>query len=113
MEFSFIDGELYLANPEYTFERGDFSRAAYRHMCAWIQNNFDPKLSPEENWTRAEAAWDDLSPETQAHLFIMSDKEVQCGDDIRQGLLATLASYQGIRTIKELFETAICCVNYK
>ena len=102
-----------MTDPEYTFERGNLSRAAYRHMCAWIQSNFDKKLSPEENWTKAEAAWDNLSPELQGHLYIMSDKEVQNGDDIRQGLLATLASYQGFRAIKDLFETAIRCVNYK
>jgi hypothetical protein len=82
-------------------------------MCAWIQSNFDKKLSPEENWLKAEAAWDALSPEMQAHLFLMSAKEVQNGDDIRQGLLATLASYQGARFIKDLFDTAIRCVNYK
>ncbi len=108
-----IDGELILSETGHVFERGHLSRAAYHHMAAWIQRNFDTKLSPDENWERAEASWDDLSPETQAHLFIMSNREVQCGDDIRQGLLATLASYQGIRTIKELFESAIRCVNYK
>ena len=112
MEFT-EDGELCLTDPEHTFERGNLSRAAYRHMCAWIQNNFDKKLSPCENWSMAEAAWDNLSPELQGHLHIMSRKEVQNGDDIRQGLLATLASYQGSRVIKDLFETAIRCVDYK
>lgn len=106
-----IDGELTLAEG-HVFERGHLSRAAYRFMTSWIEKNFDPELSPDENWDRAEEAWDDLSPELQAHLFILSNKEVQCGDDIRQGLLATLASYQGVRAIKELFETAIRCVNY-
>jgi hypothetical protein len=112
MEFT-TDGELCLTDPEHTFERGNLSRAAYRHMCGWIQNKFDPKLSPEENWSMAEAAWDNLSPEMQGHLHILSLKEVQNGDDIRQGLLATLASYQGGRFIKGLFESAIRCVNYK
>lgn len=108
----FIDGELTLEDG-HVFERGHLSRAAYRHMCSWIQRNFDPDASPDENWARAEASWDGLSPETQAHLVILSDREVQCGDDIRQGLLATLADYQGLRNIKELFKSAICCVNYK
>lgn len=112
MEFT-TDGELYLTDGDHTFERGNLSRAAYRHMCGWIQNKFNPKLSPEENWSNAEAAWDALTPEMQAHLYIMSDKEVQNGDDIRQGLLATLTSYQGARFIKDLFGSAIRCVNYK
>lgn len=107
----FIDGELTLPCG-HVFERDHLSRAAYRHMCTWIQNNFNEELSPDENWARAEASWDSLSPETQAHLFILSDKEVQNGDDIRQGLLATLASYHGVRAIKDLFESAIRCVNY-
>lgn len=94
-------------------ERGDLSRAAYRHMCGWIQTKFDPKLSTEENWAMAKASWDNLSPELQGHLHIMSRKEVQNGDDIRQGLLATLTSYQGSRFIKDLFETAIRHVDYK
>lgn len=106
-----IEGELVLENG-YVFERGHLSRAAYRFMAGWIEKNFDPKLSPEENWERADKAWDDLNPEFQGHLFILSDMEVRNGDDIRQGLLATLASYQGVRYIKDLFETAIRCVNY-
>lgn len=61
----------------------------------------------------AKASWDNLSPELQGHLHIMSRKEVQNGDDIRQGLLATLTSYQGSRFIKDLFETAIRHVDYK
>jgi hypothetical protein len=113
MDFFISNGELCLTDPEHTFERGNLSRAAYRHMCAWIQGNFDPKLSPEENWAMAQAAWDSLTPELQGHLHIMSSKEVQNGDDIRQGLLATLTSYQGAPFIKDLFESAIRCVDYK
>ena len=108
-----MEYELYLADIDHTFERGNLSRAAYRYMCGWIQSKFDPKLSPGENWAKAEASWDNLSPELQGHLHIMSDHEVQNGDDIRQGLLATLASYQGVSFIKDLFESAIRCVNYK
>lgn len=107
-----IDGELTLPCG-HVFEREDLSRTAYHHMAHYIQTNFDPELSLDENWSMAGKSWNALSPETQGHLFIISNREVQCGDDIRQGLLATLASYQGVPSIKALFESAIRCTNYK
>jgi hypothetical protein len=54
-----------------------------------------------------------LTPEMQAHLMILSDKEVQNGRDIREGLLATLHGYQGFAKIKKLFEQAIRCVQFE
>lgn len=94
-------------------EKANLSRAAHRYMCSWTRRNFDVKLSQEENWERAEAAWNHLSPEMHGYLIILSDREVRHMDTIRQGLLATLASCQGTQTIKELFEKAICGVDYK
>lgn len=111
MEFN-TSGELTLADG-HVFERGDIPRAPYRYMTSWLKSNFNPELNPDENWSRAEKAWLALTPEFKAQLFILSHKEVQSGDDIRQGLLATLASYQGVRLIKDLFETAIKSVEYK
>jgi hypothetical protein len=106
-----IDGKLTLADG-HVFERGDLSRAAYRFMTSWIERNFDPELSPDQNWARAEKAWAVLTPEVQANLILINNTEVQCGDNIRQGLLETLAYSQGFTTIKDLFETAIRGVNY-
>ena len=109
-----IDAELHMFDEEgnvaHVYERGDLSRAAYQHMVHWIQKNFKKENSFQKNWEEAEAAWDGLSPETQAHLFTMSNQEVQCAEDIRLGLLATLAEYRGFQCIKDLFADAIKCV---
>jgi hypothetical protein len=75
--------------------------------AALTRYNNDPKLSPSENFQKARASWDALSPELKGHLIILSDKEVQNFTDIRQGLLATLNDYQGSKSIKKLFEDAI------
>lgn len=103
-----IDGELVM--NDHVFERGDLSRAAYKYMTQWVVDHWDENLTPDDHWTQAEAAWDSLSPEIQAQLFILSNKEVQNAEDIRLGLLATLASYQGLKVIKQLFADAIKCV---
>lgn len=79
-------------------------RAARKYISRY---NFDPELSPDENLQKAKASWDALGPEMQAHLIILSSKEVQNFDDIKQGLLATLHDYQGTKPIKKLFEDAI------
>lgn len=111
-----IDGELHMFDQEgnvaHVYERGDLSRAAYTHMVHWIQKNFKKTFSFKKNWEEAEAAWDALSPETQAHLFNMSNQEEQCADDIRVGLLATLSEYRGFQMIKDLFAEAIRCVKF-
>lgn len=106
-----IDGELHMFDQDgnliYVFERGGLSRAAYRHMTHWIQKNFNNKKTFEKNWEEAKTAWDALSPETQAHLFNMSAREEQCAEDVRLGLLATLAEYRGFQFIKDVFADAI------
>ena len=75
-----------------------------------ITQKYFSEISPEENWQRAEAEWDALTPEMQAHLWSLSHQEEQCCEDIRQGLLATLHEYRGFRFVKELFADAIKCV---
>jgi hypothetical protein len=110
----FIDGELTMYDENghviHIFERGNLSRATYKYMTKKIQDNFDSKLTPEENWANAEKAWDNLSPELQGQLFILSHSEEQNFEDIRRGLLATLSDYQGFKCIKDLFANAIKCV---
>jgi hypothetical protein len=39
--------------------------------------------------------------------MILTKKEEECAEDLRIGLLATLAEYQGLKNIKELFADAI------
>ena len=51
--------------------------------------------------------WNELSPEVQAQLILLSDKEEQCLEDIRLGLLATLSEYQGLKFVKKMFEDAL------
>jgi hypothetical protein len=112
----FIDGELTMldhdGNVIHVFERGDFSRAAYKFISKKVFEKYFSEISPEENWKRAEAEWDALTPEMQAHLWSLSRQEEQCGEDIRQGLLATLNEYRGFKFIKDLFADAIKCVKF-
>jgi len=108
----FVDGELHLFDSQgdvsHVFVKEESrSRASYQYMAKWIVENFDPKLGPDENWDRADKAWNNLSPELKGYLMILSDMEVQSTADIRQGLLATLSGYQGTPIIKALFEDAI------
>ena len=111
MGLELIDGTLHLLgeNDEvlHVFERPPLSRAAYRHMCDWAIANFTSELKPEELWERAEASWNDLTPETQGLLIALQDREEQMIRDIRTGLLATLSDYQGIKSIKDRFAEAI------
>ena len=111
MGLELIDGTLHLLgeNDEvlHVFERPPLSRAAYRHMCDWAIANFNSELKPEELWERAENSWNDLTPETQGLLIALQAKEEQMVKDIREGLLATLSGYQGIKSIKDRFAEAI------
>ena len=106
-----IDGELHVfdeeGNVSHVYERCGLSRAAYMHMVHWIRKNLNKNFSFEKNWEEAGAAWNGLSPELKAHLMIMSDQEEQNCEDIRLGLLATLAEYRGFSNVKKLFEDAI------
>jgi hypothetical protein len=113
MGLELIDGTLHLLgeNDEvlHVFERarGTLGPAAYKHMCDCAIANFSSELKPEELWERAEASWNDLTPETQGLLIALQAKEEQMVKDIRTGLLATLLGYQGINSIKDRFAEAI------
>ena len=113
--FDMFDGELVLVRGEnivHVFERDTFSRAAYDYMIDWVQRNTSPTDDPGTTWTRAEAAWDALSPEFQATLIQIANREKQNAQDIRDGLLATLHGYQGFSRVKDSFAHAIrLCFN--
>jgi lysine/ornithine N-monooxygenase len=111
MHLEEIDGLLHILDENYevihVFERGNLSRAAYKHMCAWTQKHFDQNVDFDETWKRAEAAWDALTPEQQMLLWSLSVQEQQNAQDICTGLLATLSSYQGVEKVKRAFREAI------
>jgi hypothetical protein len=104
MEFTMFDrdGEVI-----HVFERGDSSKTFYNFVSKKVFEKYLFELSPSENWERGVAEWNDLTPELQAHLMILTKKEEECAEDLRIGLLATLAEYQGLKNIKELFADAI------
>jgi hypothetical protein len=111
MIFEEIDGELCILDENnkivHVFEKENFSRVCYKHMIGWIKTNFDPKLSPEENWAEAEAAWDALTPDHKMLLWSLRNQETQCAQDICTGLWATLSEYQGLSHVKKVFYNAI------
>ena len=114
MEFSVIDGELAILRDgevDYVFERNSFSRAAYNYMIHWIQDNKSPKDDTGTAWLEAEKAWDALTPETKGLILAIASKERQQAIDIRDGLLATLHGYQGVKRIKDAYVDCIrmCC----
>jgi len=115
MEFTMIDGELTVLRDgeiEYVFERDSLSRAAYNYMIRWIQDRKSPDDDPETSWLEAEKAWDALSPEIQGTLMSIANKERQQALDIRDGLLATLHGYQGVKSIKDTYAECIrACFN--
>jgi hypothetical protein len=104
-------GTLHVLDPQDTivheFERGSLSRAEYMWVAHWIRTRFDERADPSELWNKGLEAWKDLSVETKSHLFIIDTMEVQNANDIRTGLLATLAGYQGLPSIKKLFIEAL------
>ena len=114
-EFSIIDGELAILRDgevEYVFERDSFSKAAYDYMINWIQGKKSPEDDPGTAWLEAEKSWDALSPETQAMLMTIANKERQQALDIRDGLLATLHGYHGVKSIKDAYTDCIrACFN--
>jgi hypothetical protein len=107
----FVNDELTMfdrdGNVIHVFERGDHSKTFYKFVSKKVFEKYFCEISPEENWKRAEAEWHELSPEVQGHLMILNRKEAECAEDIRLGLLATLAEYQGLKNIKEIFAEAI------
>ena len=110
MNFTIVDDELAILDGEeivYVFERDSLSRAAYQYMIQWIQDTKSPENDPGTVWLEAEKAWDALSPEIQATLIAIANKERQQAKDIRDGLLATLHEYQGVKRIKEAYADCI------
>lgn len=114
-EFTIIDNELCIIEDGtvyHVFERNIFSRAAYTYMINWIQKNKTPDDDIDKMWKEAEEAWDKLSPETQGLLVTIANKEKQQAQDIRDGLLATLHGYHGLKIIKDAFAESIqSCFN--
>jgi hypothetical protein len=103
------EGELTLFDEEgqikHVFERGDLSRAAYQHMCSHVKLNFDSKLTPEENWAKAEAAWDSLTYNEQMHLWNLSFQDEKQVQSICENILVLI---QGSREcIQSIFIRAI------
>ena len=110
MSFTIIDGELAILHNgevDYVFERETLSRAAYQYMIHWIQDTKSPVDDPGTVWLEAEKAWDTLSPEMQGTLMNIANKERQQALDIRDGLLATLHGYQGVKSIKDAYAECI------
>jgi hypothetical protein len=117
-EFSTIDGELAIlrnGEVEYVFERDSLSRATYNYMIQWIQDRKSPDDDPGAAWIEAEKAWDALSPEMQGMIIAIANKERQQARDIRDGLLATLHGYQGVKRVKDTYaeciRTCFCQLN--
>ena len=108
--FTIIDNELTIlrgGEVDYVFERDSLSRAAYQYMIRWIQDKKSPEDDPGTVWLEAEKAWDALSPEIQATLMNIANKERQQAIDIRDGLLATLHGYQGVKRVKDMYADCI------
>jgi hypothetical protein len=102
-----VDGELVHTESGYVFERGDLSRAAYKHMCSWIRKNFDTQLSLKENWGRAESSWDSLSHNEQMYLWSIHTQEVQQAEDTCTLLLDIVKKSRAVDYIKKMFENAV------
>ena len=117
MHLDEIDGELHILDENlnivhvWTRERTDnesvLSRAAYKHMCAWVKTHWTPDADPDDLWDRAEQAWDALSPDQQAYLWTMSHQEEQNAQDLCTALLAHLSEYRGLENVKRAFYGAI------
>lgn len=107
----FVDGELTMFDRDgeitHVFERGTLPKTFYNFVSKKVFEKYFFEISPTENWERGVEAWNDLTPEVQAHLMILTQKEDECLEDLRTGLLTTLDGYQGMKHIKEIFAEAI------
>ena len=115
MHLDEIDGELHILDENldvvhvWTRANGEvtLSRAAYKHMCAWVKTHWTPDADPDDLWDRAEQAWDSLTPTEQAFLWSVSRQEEQNAQDLCTALLAHLAEYRGLENVKRAFYGAI------
>ena len=115
MHLDEIDGELHILDENldvvhvWTRANGEvtLSRAAYKHMCAWVKTHWKAGDDPEDVWVRAEQAWDSLTPTEQAFLWSVSRQEEQNAQDLCTALLAHLAEYRGLENVKKAFYGAI------
>jgi len=110
LELTIMDGELAILHDgevDYVFERDSLSRAVYSYMIQWIQDTKSPIDDPGTMWLEAEQAWNALSPEIQGTLISLADKESQQARDIRDGLIATLHDYQGVKRVKDTYAECI------
>ena len=110
LEFTIMDGELAILHDgevDYVFERDSLSRAVYSYMIQWIQDTKSPVDDPGTMWIEAEQAWNALSPEIHGTLISLADKESRQARDIRDGLLATLHDYQGVKRVKDTYAECI------
>jgi phage gp36-like protein len=107
MTWSEVDGDLIHVESGHVFERGDHSRAAYKHMCIWLKDNFEPELGVDENWARAEEVWNHLSPEHQMYVWSIYTRDQQQAEDTCTLLLSALSKSRATDHIKQKFEEAI------
>jgi hypothetical protein len=112
MYYETIDGELCVIDNQdelfWTFRRENFSRACYKFMTNWLMSKTNPDVDdPAGIWSDAEQAWDALSDAEKGQLVQEVVTEQQNAHDLSQGLLANLHVYQGLKHIKQAFETAI------
>ena len=88
-------------------DRPVLSRAAYKHMCAWVKTHWGPDSDPDDLWVRAEQAWDSLTQTEQMYLWSMSHQEEQNAQDLCTALLAHLSEYRGLENVKRAFYSSI------
>jgi hypothetical protein len=124
MHLDEIDGELHILDENlniiHVFERTKvngangqetdrpvLSRAAYKHMCAWVKTHWGPDADPDDLWVRARQAWNSLTRTEQMYLWSMSHQEEQNAQDLCTALLAHLSEYRGLENVKRAFYNSI------
>jgi|CryBogDrversion2_11_1035321.scaffolds.fasta_scaffold00019_21 hypothetical protein len=85
----------------------DMSRAMYRYIASEIIE------SQTDCWNEASQCWKNLPNSKKEILEKKAQMEFQNFLDIRQGLLATLADYQGFINIKSQFRDLILSAEFK
>jgi hypothetical protein len=115
MFLTWIDRELSVINDAdgtvcHVFEKGSWSRTAYKYMTTWITKNWTGDFLGI--WEKAENVWQNVSPQNQMALWSIDTQFEQNFEDIREGLLATLKEYQGSQDVKGIFEEALKSLVY-